>query len=79
MSRLGMGAVAFALLMSAEFELTAAMMYFEPTSLPQCADTTGSVDNCFLTSLIAPDRLLGLAGQIVFALMPWIALYVPKR
>lgn len=58
--RLVMGAVAFALLMSAEITLGLGLM--NRTLAGQ------------LEAMRAPDALAGLAGQVVFALMPLMAL-----
>lgn len=67
--RLGMGAIAFALLMAAEFELTAGLLAITPASLPQC---THGPWPCFAATMATPQGLLGLLGQILFAAMPLI-------
>lgn len=54
---LAMGVIAFALLMAAECAL--AMMLAGQTPMQ------------WLTDLRQPHALLGLAGQVVFALIPW--------
>lgn len=56
--RLAMGAAAFAILMAAELAL---------------AMTLGGQDaSAWLASLARPAGTLGLAGQTIFALIPWI-------
>jgi hypothetical protein len=55
---LAMGGLAFALLMAAECALAVAMFGQTPAQ--------------WLTDLSQPHALLGLAGQVVFALMPWV-------
>ena len=52
-----MGALAFALLMAAECALAVGL--------------TGETPGEWLAGLAQPHALLGLAGQIAFALMPW--------
>lgn len=54
---LAVGALAFAILMAAECALAAALVKQSPAQ--------------WLTGLAEPHALLGLAGQAVFALMPW--------
>jgi hypothetical protein len=54
---LALGGLAFALLMVAECVLAAVLMDQTPAQ--------------WLAGLRQPHRLLGLAGQVVFALMPW--------
>ncbi|MDP5102790.1 MAG: hypothetical protein NWP98_02585 [Erythrobacter sp.] len=54
---LTIGALAFATLMAAECALAAALMGQAPAQ--------------WLADLRQPHALLGLAGQVVFALMPW--------
>jgi hypothetical protein len=54
---LAVGALAFAILMAAECALAAALL--------------GQSAAQWLTGLAEPHALLGLAGQAVFALMPW--------
>jgi hypothetical protein len=54
---LAAGALAFALLMAAECMLAVEMMGQTPAE--------------WLAGLAAPHGALGLAGQVVFALMPW--------
>lgn len=54
---LTIGALAFAMLMAAECALAAALMGQAPAQ--------------WLADLRQPHALLGLAGQVVFALMPW--------
>ena len=55
---LTVGALAFALLMAAESALAAALLGQTPAQ--------------WLAGLRQPHALLGLAGQVVFALMPWL-------
>lgn len=55
---LAIGALAFAILMAAECALAVTLMAQSPAQ--------------WLTGLAAPHALLGLAGQVVFALMPWL-------
>lgn len=54
---LAAGALAFAILMAAECALAGVL--------------TGQTPAQWLTGLRQPHALLGLAGQVVFALMPW--------
>jgi hypothetical protein len=54
---LAAGCAAFALLMAAECALAAGLSGESPAQ--------------WLTGLAAPHALLGLAGQVVFALLPW--------
>ena len=54
---LAMGLLAFALLMAAECALAAAL--------------SGQRPEQWLSGLRQPHALLGLAGQVLFALMPW--------
>jgi hypothetical protein len=54
---LAVGALAFAILMVAECAIAVTLMEQSPAQ--------------WLTCLAAPHALLGLAGQVVFALMPW--------
>jgi hypothetical protein len=54
---LATGGIAFALLMAAECALAAAMIGQSPAQ--------------WLAGLRQPHALLGLAGQVAFALMPW--------
>jgi hypothetical protein len=54
------GALAFAILMLAECALAVTFMAQSPAQ--------------WLTGLAAPHALLGLAGQVVFALMAWLRL-----
>lgn len=54
---LAMGALAFALLMVAECALAGVL--------------SGETPGQWLAGLAAPHALLGLAGQVGFALMPW--------
>jgi hypothetical protein len=54
---LAMGALAFALLMVAELALGVGLMGLTPAQ--------------WLTDLRQPHAAVGLAGQVVFALMPW--------
>ena len=54
---LAMGGLAFALLMAAECALAAGLI--------------GQTPGAWLTGLAQPHALLGLGGQVVFALMPW--------
>ena len=56
---LAMGAIAFALLMTAEVLLAGALAGTDPRS--------------WFSSLTRPPGLYGLLGQIGFALMPWLA------
>ena len=56
-SGLAVGLAAFTLLMLAEMALAGAL--------------SGETPAQWLAGLSQPDALLGLAGQIVFALMPW--------
>jgi hypothetical protein len=55
---LAMGALAFALLMAAECALAGALAGQTPVQ--------------WLADFRQPHALLGLAGQVVFALMPWL-------
>lgn len=55
---LAMGGLAFALLMAAECTLAVALIGQTPAQ--------------WLADLRQPHALLGLAGQVVFALMPWM-------
>lgn len=55
---LAMGALAFALLMAAECALAGAL--------------AGQTPAQWLADFREPHALLGLAGQMVFALMPWL-------
>jgi hypothetical protein len=55
---LAVGALAFAILMAAECALAVTLMGQSPAQ--------------WLTGLATPHALLGLAGQAVFALMPWL-------
>ncbi len=55
---LAMGALAFAMLMLAEVGLAAL--------------TSGRPPGVWLGSLVTPDGAIGLAGQICFALIPWL-------
>ena len=55
---LAMGALAFALLMAAECALAVVL--------------AGQTPGQWLTELQAQHALLGLAGQVAFALMPWL-------
>jgi hypothetical protein len=55
---LTVGTLAFAILMAAECALAVTLMAQSPAQ--------------WLTGLAAPHALLGLAGQVVFALMPWL-------
>ena len=57
---LAVGALAFAILMVAECALAVTLMAQSPAQ--------------WLTGLAAPHALLGLAGQGIFALMPWLRL-----
>lgn len=57
---LAVGGLAFALLMVAECTLGVAMMGMTPAQ--------------WLAGLRQPHALLGLAGQVLFALMPWVRL-----
>ena len=57
---LAVGALAFAILMLAECALAVTLMAQSPAQ--------------WLTCLAAPHALLGLAGQAVFAIMPWLRL-----
>jgi hypothetical protein len=54
---LAVGALAFAILMAAECALAGVL--------------TGQTPAQWLADLRQPHALLGLAGQVVFALMPW--------
>jgi hypothetical protein len=54
---LTLGVLAFVLLMAAECALAAALV--------------GQTPKQWLAELARPHALLGLAGQVVFALMPW--------
>lgn len=54
---LAVGGIAFAILMAAEYGLAAALLGETPAQ--------------WLAGLRQPHALLGLAGQVVFALMPW--------
>lgn len=54
---LAVGALAFAILLAAECALAAALLNQTPAQ--------------WLSGLRQPHALLGLAGQIAFALMPW--------
>jgi hypothetical protein len=54
---LAVGALAFAILMAAECALAGVLSDQSPAQ--------------WLAGLAAPNALLGLAGQVVFALMPW--------
>ncbi len=54
---LAMGAMAFALLLASECLLAAAI--------------SGQTAGAWLAGLAKPPAFLGLAGQVVFALMPW--------
>jgi len=56
---LAMGALAFVLLMAAELALGVAAFGQTPAQ--------------WLAGLAEPQGALGLAGQVVFALMPWLA------
>lgn len=55
--RLAMGAIAFALLMLAEAVLSWAL---------------GTAPTAFLRAMATPAGALGLAGQMMFALVPWL-------
>jgi hypothetical protein len=55
---LTIGALAFAILIAAECALAVTLMAQSPAQ--------------WLTGFAAPHALLGLAGQVVFALMPWL-------
>lgn len=55
---LAMGALAFALLMASECVLAVVLMGQSPVD--------------WIAGLLQPHALLGLAGQLVFALMPWL-------
>ena len=55
---LAVGALAFAILMAAECSLAVALMAQSPAQ--------------WLAGICQPHALLGLAGQVVFALMPWL-------
>lgn len=55
---LAVGALAFAILMAAECALAVTLMGQSPAQ--------------WLTGLATPHALLGLAGQAVLALMPWL-------
>ncbi|MCU0947479.1 MAG: hypothetical protein MUF47_04420 [Porphyrobacter sp.] len=55
---LAMGGLAFALLMAAECAIAAGMMEQRPAQ--------------WLAGLRQPHALLGLAGQVLFAVMPWL-------
>lgn len=63
--RLGMGFLAFCLLMLAEYLLSAVL--------------TGAGIGAFLAALSTPEGAAGLAGQIVFALMPALEGRLPGR
>jgi hypothetical protein len=55
---LAMGALAFALLMAAECALAVGMMGQTPAQ--------------WLAAMRQPHALIGLAGQVLFALIPWL-------
>jgi hypothetical protein len=57
---LAVGALAFAILMAAECALAGVL--------------NGQTPALWLAGLRQPHALLGLAGQVVFALMPWLRL-----
>lgn len=61
--RLLMGAVAFALLMAAELILSSVLAGRDPAA--------------HLASYREAGRLLGLLGQVVFALLPWLQIAGP--
>ena len=62
--RLAMGAVGFVLLIAAEVALSSAL---------------GSPPAAYLASFSRPEGALGLAGQLAFALVPWIRLHATPR
>lgn len=60
-----MGGSAFVMLMAAELALSTVLF--------------GNSAASFLDALMSPEGLLGLAGQILFAAMPFILAWRPKR